>query len=222
MSAGDDLHHTGSETVTSKGNQRACRRDGERLLVNQTIWFRRRGALPARGLLLNISERGAVAQADPSGSPDHATWPQHLCHGDELWLSDVIGDPLPCWVVAVEQGLIRLRLMHDADLLPKLRAFMARSGSGERRMYHRFSTDAGCELTIRGVTHRGHLTNISQKGARVQVEINYPAGTTGELQVPSLVVATACEVVFGGEGAGFGLCFPVPVELPALLKPRPV
>src|SRR5689334_13474652 len=132
MSAGDDRQHTGSETVILKGNQRACRWDGERVSVNRTIWFRRRGALPARALLLSISEQGALAQADLSDSSDRATWPLHLRHGDELWLSDVIGDPLPCWVVAVEQGLIRLRLTYDAGLLPDLRAFMARSASGER------------------------------------------------------------------------------------------
>jgi hypothetical protein len=216
MSAGDDLQHTGSKTLASEGDQDAYRHDGERVSVNRTIWLHRRGALPAPGLLLNISEQGALAQADLSASPDRVTWPRHLRHGDELWLSDVVGDPLPCWVVAVEQDLIRLRLTYDAGLLPELRIFMARSASGERRMYPRFPTDATCELIIRDVTHRGHLTNISQRGAHVQIEIDYPAGTTGELRVPSLVVATGCQVVFGGEGGAFGVRFPAPVKLPAL------
>jgi hypothetical protein len=166
MSAGDDLQHTGSKTLASEGDQDACRHDGERVSVNRTIWLHRRGALPAPGLLLNISEQGALAQADLSASPDRVTWPRHLRHGDELWLSDVVGDPLPCWVVAVEQDLIRLRLTYDAGLLPELRTFMARSASGERRMYPRFPTDATCELIIRDVTHRGHLTNISQRRPR--------------------------------------------------------
>ncbi|WP_146101822.1 hypothetical protein [Rhodopila globiformis] len=102
------------------------RRDGERIVVDRPIWFRRRGALPAPGRLLKISERGAIAQVDRAGSPNGICWPLYLRHGDEVWLTDVIDDPLACWVVAVERDLVRLRLMYDAGLLPELRAFMSR------------------------------------------------------------------------------------------------
>ncbi|PPQ31634.1 methyl-accepting chemotaxis protein [Rhodopila globiformis] len=88
----------------------------------------------------------------------------------------------------------------------------------ERRMDHRFSTDASAELTIRGATHRGPLTNISERGAHLLVDIDCPPGTTGELRVPSLKVATACRIVFNSDaGTGLGLLFNAPVKLPTLL-----
>jgi hypothetical protein len=126
MSARDDLQRTDSETGRPEEDRRKCRRDGERIMVDRAIWFRRRGAIPAPGRLLNISERGALAQVDQAAAPDGICWPLHLRHGDELWLTDVIDDPLECWVVSVERDLIRLRLMYDAGLLPELRAFMSR------------------------------------------------------------------------------------------------
>jgi hypothetical protein len=80
--------------------------------------------VPAPGLLLNISERGALAQVQTTKA-DAAPWPMHLRQGYELWLSNVIPEPLFCWVVAVERDLVRLRLLNDESVLPDLRALIA-------------------------------------------------------------------------------------------------
>ena len=67
------------------------------------------------------------AQAHLSEARDRICWPLYLRHGDELWLVDVIGEPIRCWVVAVERDLVRVRLMYDAGLVPEIRAFVAHS-----------------------------------------------------------------------------------------------
>ncbi|HQT75710.1 MAG TPA: hypothetical protein PLD10_01565 [Rhodopila sp.] len=66
-----------------------------------------------------------MARVDKPESPYAVAWPLYLRHGDELWLWDVLEDPLACWVVAVERDLVRLRIINDAGILPELRAFLS-------------------------------------------------------------------------------------------------
>lgn len=104
-----------------------------RYAIRRSIWFRRRGAIPVPGELLNISEKGALARVDRSNDRYTPPWPLYLRHGDELWLYNVIDDPLNCWVVGVEQGIVRLRLFNDASLLPDLRSLIHRLAMAELR-----------------------------------------------------------------------------------------
>jgi hypothetical protein len=121
MSAGEDRRRADSK----EADGRADRRESPRYALRRAIWFRRRGVLPAAGFLLNISERGALTEVTRPPDSDIIPWPLHLRHGDELWLYNVIKDPLPCWIVAVERENIRLRIFHDIDVLAELRALIS-------------------------------------------------------------------------------------------------
>ena len=125
MSAGEDLWRADSKGMISEANVRGDRREAPRYAFRRAIWFRRRGALPAPGFLLNISERGALTEVTRPAESDVIPWPLHLRHGDELWLYNVIKDPLCCWVVAVEREHIRLRLFNDIDVLADLRVLIS-------------------------------------------------------------------------------------------------
>jgi hypothetical protein len=121
MSAGHQSRSTHGPAPSPNPPNREEMRAAPRYTLRRSIWFRARGALPAPGLLLNISERGALAQFDAAKAAENASWPLRLRHGDELWLYNVIPEPLCCWVVSVERDLIRLRLFSDTDVLPALR-----------------------------------------------------------------------------------------------------
>jgi hypothetical protein len=121
MSAGEDLRRADGKAVTSDVGLRADRREAMRYSLRRPVYFRRRGAMPAPGFLLNISERGALVQVEKAAGSDLIPWPLFLRHGDELWLCNVIREPLACWIVALEHDLIRLRLFMDTDTQPALR-----------------------------------------------------------------------------------------------------
>jgi hypothetical protein len=125
MSAGEDRWRADSKAMISEAEGRSDRRETPRYAFRRAIWFRRRGALPASGFLLNISERGALTEVTRPAESDVIPWPLHLRHGDELWLYNVIKDPLCCWVVAVEREHIRLRIFNDIDVLADLRALIS-------------------------------------------------------------------------------------------------
>lgn len=94
--------------------------------IETAILFRRRGFLPAPGFLINITESGALTRIGPTESNGVPPWPLHLRHGDELWLSNILEDPLYYWVLEIEGDLLRLRLFRDTGVLPSLRALIAR------------------------------------------------------------------------------------------------
>jgi hypothetical protein len=125
MSAGEDRWRADSKAMISDADGHADRRETPRYAYRRAIWFRRRGVLPASGFLLNISERGALTEVTRPADSDVIPWPLHLRHGDELWLYNVVKDPLCCWVVAVEREHIRLRIFNDIDVLAELRALIS-------------------------------------------------------------------------------------------------
>ena len=125
MSTGENLRRADNDSLVPEPSSRIERREAPRYALRRAIWFRRRGAIPASGQLLNISERGALTQVDKREDSDVIPWPLHLRHGDEVWLYNVVKDPLHCWVVAVERDLVRLRIYNDEDVLPDLRALIA-------------------------------------------------------------------------------------------------
>lgn len=102
-----------------------------RYAIHRSIWFRRRGAIPVPGELLSISEKGALARVERSNDRFTPPWPLYLRHGDEVWLYNVINEPLNCWVVAVERDVVRLRLFKDAGVLPDLRSLIDRFAIAE-------------------------------------------------------------------------------------------
>jgi hypothetical protein len=118
--------------------------------MRRPIWFRRRSALPAPGILLNLSERGALVQLDRDRLADAPPWPLYLRHGDEIWLSEILRDPLASWVVSVERDLVRLRLINDAGILQDLRAFLshvARLNTATAGYFHAGSLHSNDEST---------------------------------------------------------------------------
>jgi hypothetical protein len=126
MSAGEDPRRADGNSLISEASAHADRREVPRYAFRRAVLFRRRGALPSPGVLLNISERGALVQVEKPTESDLIPWPLFLRHGDELWLYKVIKDPLACWVVAVERDHVRLRLFTDAEVLPELRALISK------------------------------------------------------------------------------------------------
>ncbi len=99
--------------------------------IETAILFRRRGFTPAPGFLINLSESGALTRINLTDIDGASPWPLHLRHGDELWLSNVLDDPLYYWVMEIEGELLRLRLFRDTGILPSLRALIARRDSSQ-------------------------------------------------------------------------------------------
>ena len=77
---------------------------------------------------MNLSEGGALARIK-GRAPEEASippWPLRLSPGDELWMLDLIGLPLPCWLIETGVGLIRVHIYHDHKTRESLHALMAR------------------------------------------------------------------------------------------------
>jgi len=101
--------------------------------IETAILFRRRGFLPAPGFLVELSESGALARINLADIGGAEPWPLHLRHGDELWLSNILDDPLYYWLMEIEGDLLRLRLFRDTGILPSLRALIARRDPNQFR-----------------------------------------------------------------------------------------
>jgi hypothetical protein len=74
---------------------------------------------------VNISISGAAVRILGWSLAAHETWLTRLSHGDELRLAGLLDDPLLCWVIAVEQGVLRVRFLRDDGLRQKLRVLVA-------------------------------------------------------------------------------------------------
>jgi aerotaxis receptor len=89
----------------------------------------------------------------------------------------------------------------------------------KRRMHLRLPVQQPCELIVSGVSHVGHLLNISEGGARVVCEGKCAVESRGELRVAAFQLATPCNVVAGSVEEGeISLAFAVPIVLPPPLR----
>lgn len=97
------------------------RRGTPRFDVNQPVSIGGQGRPPVEGSLINISMSGAAVHVYGWNVPDSALWPTRPVHGNELWLAGLLDVAIPCWVIAVEDAMLRVRFLLDETLRNQLR-----------------------------------------------------------------------------------------------------
>jgi PilZ domain len=97
------------------------RRDAPRFDVDHAVLVRREGLVPVAGTLINLSRSGAAIRIHGWHVPVPGAWPVRLKHGDEVELGDLLDEPVPCWVIAVEEGVLRVRFLVGEATRTKLR-----------------------------------------------------------------------------------------------------
>jgi len=105
------------------------RRGASRIKVERNVLIRRRGEIPTPGTLMNISETGAAVRIEPLPDIFEGVWPFHLANGDDIWLTELLKDPLEAWVIGVNRDVLRVRFVQDERLRQSLRV-LVRSVSG--------------------------------------------------------------------------------------------
>ena len=73
-------------------------------------------------LVFNISRSGAAIRFHGIHAPLPGPWPARLKHGDEIWISGLLEVAVPCWVVDVREGVLRVHFSLDPAMLRELRA----------------------------------------------------------------------------------------------------
>ena len=73
---------------------------------------------------MNISETGAAVRLDPLPHMAAACWAYYLSNGDNVWLSGLLDDPVGCWVIAVDQDVLRVRFDQDDVVRRQVRALI--------------------------------------------------------------------------------------------------
>lgn len=106
------------------------RRGAERIETSVPVSIRGDGMLPCAGTVINISMTGAAISLHGWNVPVPAPWPTRLHHGDEIALVALLGVPLACWVVAVDEGLLRVRFLFDDVARRQLRELIERLAAG--------------------------------------------------------------------------------------------
>jgi hypothetical protein len=90
------------------------RRTELRFPIRRNVWLRHSGRLPAGGTLINVSRTGAAIQLRHTANAMVAAWAFHLKNGEEVYLSGLLDDPVACWIVALDNDLLRVRFLADA------------------------------------------------------------------------------------------------------------
>jgi len=85
------------------------RRAAPRYDVHIDVWMRRQGLAPVAGSVINISANGAAIRVHGWNVPQPSAWPTRLNHGDELWVVGLLETAVSCWVITVDDGLLRVR-----------------------------------------------------------------------------------------------------------------
>jgi hypothetical protein len=104
------------------------RRGAQRFDAHQSVSIRRTGLPSVSGSLVNISVTGAAILIPGWSLAAHETWLTRLAHGDEIWLAGLLDPPVSCWVIAVDEGVLRVRFLRDDRLREKLRMLIAGMG----------------------------------------------------------------------------------------------
>ena len=97
------------------------RRGATRFDVDVEVTLSARGRIPMTALVFNLSRSGAAIRIHGVHVPVPEPWPVRLKHGDELWVAGVVDDPIFCWVVTTENGVLRVHFALEDDMLAKLR-----------------------------------------------------------------------------------------------------
>ena len=85
-----------------------------------------RGRQSIAGTIVNISVRGAAIRLYQPGRGLQASWLDLLNQGDELWLRALLDTPVACWVVVIDDGVLRVYFASDDELRGKLRGMIER------------------------------------------------------------------------------------------------
>jgi hypothetical protein len=101
-------------------------RGAPRRSVERNLLIRRRGEVPAAGRLMNVSETGAAVRIRSPKDLTTGLWPYELSNGDDVWLTELVGDPVSCWVVAVDHDVLRVRFAPDDAIRAQIRALIRR------------------------------------------------------------------------------------------------
>jgi hypothetical protein len=107
--------------LTSAQNATEERRGARRHDVDLEVTLSGRGRISMPALLFNISRSGAAIRIHGVHVPVPEPWPVRLKHGDELWVLGVLDDPIFCWVVAVDSGILRVHFSLEEDMQLELR-----------------------------------------------------------------------------------------------------
>jgi PilZ domain-containing protein len=99
-----------------------AQRVAPRFDVDHSVSLNRPGLVPAAGLVFNISRSGAAIRFHGIHAPLPGPWPARLKHGDEIWISGLLEVAVPCWVVDVREGVLRVHFSLDPAMLRELRA----------------------------------------------------------------------------------------------------
>ena len=116
---------TGLSGLKGSSSQGAERRGAPRHDVHFEVWLRRRGLVPAAGSVFSLSRTGAAIRIHGWNVPVPSPWPTRLNHGDEIWLTGLFDIPASCWVIAVNEGVLRVHFSLDEDTRDKLRDMIA-------------------------------------------------------------------------------------------------
>lgn len=96
------------------------RRNARRFAAQHPVFVQRDGMISVVGTLENISISGAAVRVHGWNVPLPAPWPTFLNPGEEIALAGVLDTPLTCQVVAVNDGLLRLRFPSGDTLRDRL------------------------------------------------------------------------------------------------------
>ena len=116
---------TGMPAEAASPEQMGSERRGlPRSKVERNVLIRRRGEIPTPGTLINISETGAAVRIEPLPDIFEGVWPFHLANGDDIWLTELLSDPLEAWVIGVNRDILRVRFVLDDRLRQGLRVLL--------------------------------------------------------------------------------------------------
>jgi hypothetical protein len=106
-------------------SEAAERRGAVRHDVQFDVLLRRDGIAPVMGAVINISRSGAAIRIHGWNPPVPAAWPTRLNHGDEVWLVGLFDLPLFCWVIAVDENVLRVHFSLDDRMRRQLGEMIA-------------------------------------------------------------------------------------------------
>lgn len=97
-------------------------RGAERFDVRHPVSVGRYGDLAVAGTVINLSISGAAIRIEEAD----AAWLARLDQGDDLWLAGLLEHPMSCWVVVVDDHVLRVHFARDAALRHQIREVTGR------------------------------------------------------------------------------------------------
>ena len=102
------------------------RRADKRYEVYIPVSIAPRGTQPIAGTIVNLSVRGAAIRLHQPRRGLRASWLELLNQGDELWLGALLAALIACWVVVIDDDVLRVHFASDDELCGQLRGVIER------------------------------------------------------------------------------------------------